>query len=415
VRRSPSNGARCGASQAGAGAGKPKRSGPGDEVAAAAKAPRLHAGLDAEDAAAAPWLLRRDAAGEGDAAQPPAGAPAAAAFGNGAAAQVPPRSAKDIFAEFVTECAEAAPGRPLLELYAEGEGHVSHRLHALDAALAASDTEPQVSALVRSVPLPAWLLASPASAPPALGNADSDSEQENERLAAASSRALNRTRHRVRVFALHSESDEEAAGVGDALGAEGGSSGAVFEEEVSDDFCKVCEDGGDLVQCDQRGPDGERCCMNAYHLECLDPPLDRVPEGDWLCPRCTGPAPPVAAAPAPPAAAAPPPAAALQGAAAAPPAAAALQQRRLRMRRLTSHILTATASRLRMRRTLRRRRTQRSPCGPCRRCRLRRTRHSQSRLSSGAATTRRLPRLRSRRRRRRLRRLRARLWLRRLR
>ena len=23
-----------------------------------------------------------------------------------------------------------------------------------------------------------------------------------------------------------------------------------------------------------------------YHLECLDPPLEEVPSGDWFCPRC---------------------------------------------------------------------------------------------------------------------------------
>ncbi|KAG1677605.1 hypothetical protein FOA52_010386 [Chlamydomonas sp. UWO 241] len=33
-------------------------------------------------------------------------------------------------------------------------------------------------------------------------------------------------------------------------------------------------------------PDGTPC-GNAYHLSCLKPALDSVPEGDWLCPGCT--------------------------------------------------------------------------------------------------------------------------------
>jgi len=28
-------------------------------------------------------------------------------------------------------------------------------------------------------------------------------------------------------------------------------------------------------------------CCDRYHLECLDPPLSRVPRGDWFCPDCT--------------------------------------------------------------------------------------------------------------------------------
>ena len=27
-------------------------------------------------------------------------------------------------------------------------------------------------------------------------------------------------------------------------------------------------------------------CDNPYHLACLDPPLDAVPEGEWFCPDC---------------------------------------------------------------------------------------------------------------------------------
>lgn len=27
-------------------------------------------------------------------------------------------------------------------------------------------------------------------------------------------------------------------------------------------------------------------CEEAYHLDCLDPPLEMIPEGDWFCPEC---------------------------------------------------------------------------------------------------------------------------------
>lgn len=43
-------------------------------------------------------------------------------------------------------------------------------------------------------------------------------------------------------------------------------------------YCMVCDDGGTLIVCDN--------CYKAYHLECLQPPLDQAPEGDWYCPRC---------------------------------------------------------------------------------------------------------------------------------
>ena len=27
-------------------------------------------------------------------------------------------------------------------------------------------------------------------------------------------------------------------------------------------------------------------CDYPYHLKCLDPPLDAVPDGEWFCPEC---------------------------------------------------------------------------------------------------------------------------------
>jgi len=45
-----------------------------------------------------------------------------------------------------------------------------------------------------------------------------------------------------------------------------------------DDFCTICQDGGTLMVCDG--------CEKSYHRNCLDPPLEKVPEGDWFCPEC---------------------------------------------------------------------------------------------------------------------------------
>ncbi|XP_056400530.1 chromodomain-helicase-DNA-binding protein 5 isoform X3 [Hyla sarda] len=58
----------------------------------------------------------------------------------------------------------------------------------------------------------------------------------------------------------------------------------VGEEEDEDDhmeFCRVCKDGGELLCCDT--------CPSSYHLHCLNPPLPEIPNGEWLCPRCTCP------------------------------------------------------------------------------------------------------------------------------
>jgi chromodomain-helicase-DNA-binding protein Mi-2-like protein len=55
------------------------------------------------------------------------------------------------------------------------------------------------------------------------------------------------------------------------------------EPPVKDDhhmeFCRVCRGDGELLCCD--------ACPSAYHTFCLNPPLKNVPEGEWICPRCS--------------------------------------------------------------------------------------------------------------------------------
>ncbi|XP_063173770.1 chromodomain-helicase-DNA-binding protein 5 [Candoia aspera] len=53
------------------------------------------------------------------------------------------------------------------------------------------------------------------------------------------------------------------------------------EEDDHMEFCRVCKDGGELLCCDT--------CPCSYHTHCLNPPLPEIPNGEWLCPRCTCP------------------------------------------------------------------------------------------------------------------------------
>lgn len=63
-----------------------------------------------------------------------------------------------------------------------------------------------------------------------------------------------------------------------------GSESEEEEEEVKEsgdehaDYCQLCKDGGELLCCD--------FCPLAYHLVCLVPPMEGIPDGDWRCPRC---------------------------------------------------------------------------------------------------------------------------------
>uniref|UniRef100_A0A8C1RSV1 Chromodomain helicase DNA binding protein 3 n=1 Tax=Cyprinus carpio TaxID=7962 RepID=A0A8C1RSV1_CYPCA len=53
------------------------------------------------------------------------------------------------------------------------------------------------------------------------------------------------------------------------------------EEDDHMEFCRVCKDGGELLCCDS--------CPSSYHIHCLNPPMPEIPNGEWLCPRCTCP------------------------------------------------------------------------------------------------------------------------------
>jgi uncharacterized Zn finger protein (UPF0148 family) len=49
-----------------------------------------------------------------------------------------------------------------------------------------------------------------------------------------------------------------------------------------DGVCKVCgidRDDDSVLLCDK--------CDSEYHTYCLNPPLARIPQGNWYCPSCT--------------------------------------------------------------------------------------------------------------------------------
>ena len=53
------------------------------------------------------------------------------------------------------------------------------------------------------------------------------------------------------------------------------------DSDSHEHFCRVCDDGGDIICCDG--------CPASFHLGCLTPPLSAAPEGTWLCPSCVNP------------------------------------------------------------------------------------------------------------------------------
>ncbi|KAA8586312.1 hypothetical protein FQN60_007881, partial [Etheostoma spectabile] len=60
-----------------------------------------------------------------------------------------------------------------------------------------------------------------------------------------------------------------------------GETGEMEEDDLHMEFCRVCKDGGELLCCDS--------CPSSYHIHCLNPPLPEIPNGEWICPRCTCP------------------------------------------------------------------------------------------------------------------------------
>merc|ERR1719319_1847793 len=52
----------------------------------------------------------------------------------------------------------------------------------------------------------------------------------------------------------------------------------VDQDDEHMEICRICKEDGELLCCDS--------CPSSYHLRCVDPPLDEVPDDEWTCPRC---------------------------------------------------------------------------------------------------------------------------------
>ena len=66
--------------------------------------------------------------------------------------------------------------------------------------------------------------------------------------------------------------------------------GDLVEAEEDDPLtCSICN-SGDATEANQitttHKCDGEHATEVGVHMRCMDPPLDAVPEGEWLCAEC---------------------------------------------------------------------------------------------------------------------------------
>ena len=83
-----------------------------------------------------------------------------------------------------------------------------------------------------------------------------------------------------RVVAMHTffraHSGESTQRIAYEEGGEG--SGPSVDAEMLCEICKSPERADVMILCDG--------CTDGYHLDCLRPALDSVPEGNWLCDGC---------------------------------------------------------------------------------------------------------------------------------
>ncbi len=65
-----------------------------------------------------------------------------------------------------------------------------------------------------------------------------------------------------------------------ALNAEALAKAAVDSDGIQHfEYCSWCKDGGELICCET--------CAQSYHIDCLNPPLPKIPSSEWFCPRCS--------------------------------------------------------------------------------------------------------------------------------
>uniref|UniRef100_A0A2N9IYW3 PHD-type domain-containing protein n=1 Tax=Fagus sylvatica TaxID=28930 RepID=A0A2N9IYW3_FAGSY len=79
-----------------------------------------------------------------------------------------------------------------------------------------------------------------------------------------------------------SNANKKVSLASESLGVKNDSNFGVPSSMIGEDGyyfeCVICDNGGDLLCCDT--------CPCTYHLQCLSPPLECVPPGNWQCPNC---------------------------------------------------------------------------------------------------------------------------------
>ena len=95
---------------------------------------------------------------------------------------------------------------------------------------------------------------------------------------APSATATSRKRRRTAARSSSSSSSATGAGAPTQMRGEG-------EESDGDEACAICHSTANAAQMLLCG-DGVRGCDRGFHMQCLSPPLDALPPGDWFCPEC---------------------------------------------------------------------------------------------------------------------------------
>ncbi|XP_030639658.1 chromodomain-helicase-DNA-binding protein 4 [Chanos chanos] len=91
---------------------------------------------------------------------------------------------------------------------------------------------------------------------------DGDSDFDNFSVSDSSNSRSSRSKKKSKSSKKKKKVDEEADGY----------------ETDHQDYCEVCQQGGEIILCDT--------CPRAYHMVCLDPDMEKAPEGTWSCPHC---------------------------------------------------------------------------------------------------------------------------------
>uniref|UniRef100_A0A5S6QHK0 Chromodomain-helicase-DNA-binding protein 3 n=1 Tax=Trichuris muris TaxID=70415 RepID=A0A5S6QHK0_TRIMR len=116
------------------------------------------------------------------------------------------------------------------------------------------------------------------------GNQDSDAEfeallaeHEYEVDQASASKKSQRGKGRTTKTSKAKASSRKASSLGKRK-AKGDDDDEDGYETDHQDYCEVCQQGGEIILCDT--------CPRAYHMVCLDPDMEEAPEGRWSCPHC---------------------------------------------------------------------------------------------------------------------------------